>query len=179
MKRIGTRLLPAGLPKIARLLLVLLLGAPTPASPTPAPTPPPVLYMVTTLAGGSSGSSGSADGVGGAARFNHPVGIAMDAASGVALVADRMKTHIKTVHEKSRDHGCRYCPGVAFGEKGNLMKHINLVHLKLREHACPYCPGVAYQTKSTLTRHIETVHEKRRDHACPTAPTSPSGTRAA
>ena len=97
MKRIGTRLLPAGLPKIARLLLVLLLGAPTPASPTPAPTPPPVLYMVTTLAGGSSGSSGSADGVGGAARFNHPVGIAMDAASGVALVADRMNHAIRRI----------------------------------------------------------------------------------
>ena len=43
------------------------------------------LYEVTTLAGGSRGS---ADGVGGAARFYNPAGIAMDAASGVALVVD-------------------------------------------------------------------------------------------
>ena len=47
-------------------------------------------------------------------------------------------THIKTVHEKRRDHACPYFPGVAFGRKSDLTKHINVVHLKLREHACPY-----------------------------------------
>ena len=72
-----------------------------------------------------------------------------------------LKTHIKTVHEKRREHACPYCPGVAFGTNSYLTKHINLVHLKLREHACPYihvcmlyCPGVAYQTD----QHPEEAH---------------------
>ena len=43
--------------------------------------------LVTTLAG-LKGTKGSVDGVGGAARFYSPAGVAMDAASGVALVAD-------------------------------------------------------------------------------------------
>jgi hypothetical protein len=39
------------------------------------------------------------------------------------------------VHEKRRDHACQYCPGVAFGTKGNLTKHVNLVHLKIPRRA--------------------------------------------
>jgi len=63
------------------------------------------------------------------------------------------------VHEKSRDHKCPCCKGVAFGTKSSLTKHIDAVHVKLRDHACPYCPGVAYQTKRHLVRHIKTVHK--------------------
>ena len=43
-----------------------------------------------------------------------------------------LKTHIKTVHEKRRDHACPYCPGVAFGEKGTLKAHISAIHLKIK-----------------------------------------------
>ena len=36
------------------------------------------------------------------------------------------------MHEKRRDHACPYCPGVAFGEKGNLKAHISAIHLKIK-----------------------------------------------
>jgi len=38
--------------------------------------------------------------------------------------------HIKVVHEKRRDHACRYCEGVAFGTADTLKKHISAIHLK-------------------------------------------------
>jgi hypothetical protein len=40
--------------------------------------------------------------------------------------------HIKTVHEKRRDHACPYCEGVAFGTTGNLKAHISAIHLKIK-----------------------------------------------
>ena len=63
------------------------------------------------------------------------------------------------MHEKSRDHACPYCPGVAFGHKGSLKRHIETVHEKRRDHACGYCKGVAFGTASTL-KHIDVVHLK-------------------
>ena len=43
-----------------------------------------------------------------------------------------MKTHIKTVNEKRRDHVCGYCKGVAFGTANSLERHISAVHLKIK-----------------------------------------------
>jgi hypothetical protein len=45
---------------------------------------------VTTLAG-VPGSAGAMDGVGSAAMFNNPIGVAMDAAGGVAIVVSEIK----------------------------------------------------------------------------------------
>ena len=64
------------------------------------------------------------------------------------------------MHEKRRDHACRYCPGVAFGAKSTLKTHIATVHEKRRDHACPYCKGVAFGTASTLKAHISAIHLK-------------------
>jgi hypothetical protein len=45
----------------------------------------------------------------------------------------RRHCNLTNVHEKVRDHACPNCPGVAFGEKGNLTltAHINEVHSKI------------------------------------------------
>jgi hypothetical protein len=43
-----------------------------------------------------------------------------------------LKTHIKVVHEKRRDHACGYCQGVAFGTASTLKAHISAVHLKTK-----------------------------------------------
>ena len=55
---------------------------------------------------------------------------------------------------------CPYCPGVAFGAKCTLKTHIKTVHEKRRDHACPYCKGVAFGTASDLKRHISALHLK-------------------
>ena len=51
---------------------------------------------------------------------------------GAFCFRQNLKTHIKTVHEKRRDHVCGYCTGVAFGRAGDLKKHISAVHLKIK-----------------------------------------------
>ena len=71
-----------------------------------------------------------------------------------------LKRHIETVHEKRRDHACRYCPGVAFGTNSCLTQHIKTVHEKRRDHACGYCKGVAFGRASTLKAHISAIHLK-------------------
>ena len=43
-----------------------------------------------------------------------------------------LKTHIKVVHEKRRDHACPYCKGVAFGHKSTLKAHVSAIHLKIK-----------------------------------------------
>jgi hypothetical protein len=53
-----------------------------------------------------------------------------------------------------------HCPGVAFGQKGNLTRHIETVHEKRRDHVCGYCKGVASGTASTLEAHISAIHLK-------------------
>ena len=45
-------------------------------------------------------------------------------------------THIKTVHEKRRDHACGYCDGVAFGTASDLKRHISAIHLKVKRSGC-------------------------------------------
>ena len=67
--------------------------------------------------------------------------------------------HIETVHEKRRDHACPHCPS-AFGQKGDLKTHIKVVHEKRRDHACGYCEGLAFGTAGNLKRHIDVVHLK-------------------
>ena len=69
------------------------------------------------------------------------------------------------MHEKRRDHACRYCP-IAFQTASDLTTH---VHEMLRDHTCRYCPS-AFQTASHLRKHVRVVHEKCRDHKCPHCP---------
>ena len=55
---------------------------------------------------------------------------------------------------------CSYCPGVAFGYKSTLKTHIKTVHEKRRDHACPYCKGVAFGVAGNLKAHISAIHLK-------------------
>jgi hypothetical protein len=36
---------------------------------------------------------------------------------------------------------CPHCPGVAYQTKSDLTRHIKTVHEKRRDHACPHCPS--------------------------------------
>ena len=77
---------------------------------------------VTTLAGGGSAggtASGYADGVGSAALFKYPIGVAVDAAASTVFVADRSNNLIRAVSIASRAvatlAGGGSAGGVAFG----------------------------------------------------------------
>ena len=48
--------------------------------------------------------------------------------------ASNLTKHVRTVHEKRRDHACPHC-AAAFGEAGSLTKHVRTVHEKRRDHA--------------------------------------------
>ena len=69
--------------------------------------------------------------------------------------------HVRTVHEKRRDHACPHC-AAAFGEAGHLKTHVRAVHEKRRDHACPHC-AAAFSEAGHLKTHVRAVHEKRRD----------------
>jgi DNA-directed RNA polymerase subunit RPC12/RpoP len=73
--------------------------------------------------------------------------------------------HVRTVHEKRRDHACPQCD-YKTGQAGTLRVHVRVVHEKRMDHACPQCD---YKTghASNLRTHVRLVHEKRRDYACP------------
>ena len=66
--------------------------------------------------------------------------------------------HVRTVHEKRRDHTCPHC-AAAFGQSGDLTRHMRAVHEKRKDHACPHCAS-AFSQASSLTTHVRAVHEK-------------------
>ena len=47
--------------------------------------------------------------------------------------AGDLKTHVRTVHEKRRDHVCSYCHA-AFGQAGNLRAHVRTQHRANNSH---------------------------------------------
>jgi len=47
--------------------------------------------------------------------------------------------HVRSVHEKRRDHACPYC-AATFGTMGDLTTHVRSVHEKRRDHACTTAP---------------------------------------
>ena len=76
-----------------------------------------------------------------------------------------MRTHVRTVHEKRRDHGCPHCPA-AFGQKCSLTKHVRSVHEKRRDHVCRYCPA-AFGRAETLRKHMRSKHPDDIPPECP------------
>jgi sugar lactone lactonase YvrE len=73
--------------------------------------------IVTTLAGGNSNSAGSVDGTGSGARFNHPIGLAVDAA-GNLFIADEVNDTIRKVTPAGVVSTIAGDPGVAGGFDG-------------------------------------------------------------
>jgi hypothetical protein len=76
-----------------------------------------------------------------------------------------LKTHIKIVHEKIKDHECQSC-NFACSVSSDLQRHIKQVHEKIKDHKCPDCE-YACTRKGHLNMHIKQVHEKIKDHECP------------
>ena len=52
--------------------------------------------------------------------------------------AGDLTVHVRTVHEKRKDHACPHC-AAAFGRAGDLTTHVRTVHEKRKDHACPHC----------------------------------------
>ena len=43
--------------------------------------------------------------------------------------------HVRTVHEKRKDHTCPHC-AATFGQASHVTAHVRTVHEKRRDHAC-------------------------------------------
>ena len=54
--------------------------------------------------------------------------------SSTTASADSRTRHVRTVHEKRRDHACPHC-AAAFGEASKLKTHVRTVHEKRKDHA--------------------------------------------
>ena len=69
-----------------------------------------------------------------------------------------MNRHIRTVHEKQKDHKCDLC-GNEYFEKKRLSEHIKRDHDKIRDEKCNQC-GKQYFTKELLKSHVRNIHSK-------------------
>ena len=71
--------------------------------------------------------------------------------------------HIKGVHEKVTDIECRYCD-MKFSRPHNLSKHVKEVHKRIREYECTLC-SIKFSRNETLQRHIGHFHQKDKSNA--------------
>ena len=81
------------------------------------------------------------------------------------LAKVNLKRHIRTVHEKQKDHKCDLC-GKEYFAKKRLNEHIKRDHDKIRDEKCNQC-GKNFFTKDILKKHIGYTHNKdgnQRDH---------------
>ena len=79
-------------------------------------------------------------------------------------VSNSLKIHIKSVHDKIKDHVCQEC-GYSCSLKPLLDSHIKQVHLKMKNYMCEEC-GYSSFTNGTLQLHKQSVHENMKSHVC-------------
>mmetsp|Transcript_8558 Transcript_8558/g.25721 ORF Transcript_8558/g.25721 Transcript_8558/m.25721 type:complete len:458 (+) Transcript_8558:1061-2434(+) len=75
-----------------------------------------------------------------------------------------MQRHVKSVHERRRDHKCSNCTK-SFSQRGHLNEHNRSVHQGDGEFSCAKC-SKSFGAASKLERHMLTVHCNLRLHTC-------------
>jgi len=80
--------------------------------------------------------------------------------------ADKLKRHIKNVHNKEQPYQCDQCLK-KFSRSSGLKQHIQIVHKKEKPHACPQ-QGCAqkFGMKIDLKRHMMKVHNYEKPYSC-------------
>ena len=69
-----------------------------------------------------------------------------------------LKSHIKDVHDRIRDHVCSEC-GYATARKGSLDNHMLTVHkIGDARFKCEFCPFVSSH-KGNFKSHIKSIHD--------------------
>ena len=74
------------------------------------------------------------------------------------LAKVNLKRHIRTVHDKQKDHKCDLC-GKEYFAKKRLNEHIKRDHDKIRDEKCNQC-GKFFFTKELLKSHVRNIHSK-------------------
>ena len=72
--------------------------------------------------------------------------------------------HIKSVHDKIRDHACKIC-GFTTSVASELNIHMKSKHLKIRDKICDEC-GYATTRSTYLNTHIKSMHLMQKEHIC-------------
>ena len=76
-----------------------------------------------------------------------------------------LKSHIKAVHDKIRNHVCEKCD-YASSQKSDLRIHMITVHkMGEKKFKCEKCPYTSAH-KGNFDHHINGVHKKIRNHVC-------------
>jgi len=71
--------------------------------------------------------------------------------------ATSLKKHIKSIHEKARDHVCSFC-SKRFSQSYTLKEHIASKHTKQYDHKCGTC-NRQFAHRTNYTRHMKSVHK--------------------
>ena len=64
-----------------------------------------------------------------------------------------LKTHVKIVHERIKNHQCQICE-IKFGTLGNLKSHVKTVHDGIKNHQCQICDQ-KFGESQNLKRHVK------------------------
>lgn len=70
--------------------------------------------------------------------------------------ATSLKKHMAAIHEKRRDHVCKFCKK-AFAQSYTLKEHIVAKHTLNYDHECKLCMKL-FAHKTNAVRHLRTVH---------------------
>ena len=85
-----------------------------------------------------------------------------------AVLKNNLNQHIRTVHDKVRNHICKIC-GYAASRGYNLRIHMKHMHDKIKDNICEEC-GYAASEKGDLKKHRDAVHNTGEKFKCGLCP---------
>ena len=73
---------------------------------------------------------------------------------------ERLKRHVKSVHDQIKDHQCEQCD-TSYSDSQSLRRHVRTKHENGNEANCDLC-GKGFPENYAMLRHKKTVHFKTR-----------------
>ena len=73
---------------------------------------------------------------------------------------ERLKRHVKSVHDQIKDHQCEQC-NTSYSDSQSLRRHVRTKHENGNEANCDLC-GKGFPENYAMLRHKKTVHFKTR-----------------
>ena len=84
--------------------------------------------------------------------------------SSIFLKSQTLKSHIFSVHENIKPFKCSVCVS-SFSIVQDLNQHM-IVHEEKKQFKCRFCRGVIFSQKVDLLEHVKSFHESSRHYRC-------------